>query len=173
MAGHPEELVDIVDRDDTVVGTISKGEAHERGLLHRIVMVFVFDSSGNLLLHRRATTKRLDASASGHVGAGESYATAAGRELEEEIGLHTPLSHVGTILAKEGERIGPYLLTHHIGIFVGTHVTEEPIRILPEEVIEVLAFPLSEIKHMYEEEPELFSPTFIRTFPELLASLPS
>lgn len=173
MAGHPEELVDIVDYGDVVVDTLTKKEAHDNELLHRTVMVFVFDSARNLLLHRRATTKRLDASASGHVSTGETYGEAAARELEEEIGLHTPLTHVRTILAKKGEMVGPYLLTHHIGIFVGTNMADEPIRILPEEVVEVLAFPLPEVMRMTENDPDLFAPTFLRAFPDFLASVSS
>lgn len=91
-----DELFDVCDADDHVVGQALRSEVHARGLLHRAVHVFVFNSRGELLLQRRSAGKdeyplRLTSSASGHLGAGESYDAAAVRELREELGLSAAL----------------------------------------------------------------------------------
>ena len=52
-----EHTVIWVDENDTPLGEIEKMEAHRRGLLHRAVSVFVFNSEGKLLLQQRASNK--------------------------------------------------------------------------------------------------------------------
>jgi len=91
-----EERLDVVDEQDRPVTVLSRGEVHRRGLLHRAVHVFLLDEAGRLYLQRRAWAKqqepgRWDSSASGHVDSGESYAAAAERELQEELGIRLPL----------------------------------------------------------------------------------
>ncbi len=88
----PEELLDIVDDNDNVVGRETRSVVHERGLQHRGVHVFLFTSHGKLLVHqrnkdRKAYPSSLDCSVSEHVKAGEDYLTAAQRGLREEMGL--------------------------------------------------------------------------------------
>src|SRR5690242_7958157 len=95
-ATDPYELFDVCDEHDRVIGQAPRGEVHARGLLHRAVHIFVLNSPGELLLHRRSVQKdeyplRITSSASGHLGVGEDYASAAVRELEEELGLAAPL----------------------------------------------------------------------------------
>src|SRR5687767_7689494 len=92
----PTELFDVCDAENRVIGQAPRGEVHARGLLHRAVHIFVLNSRGELLLHRRSTLKdeyplRITSSASGHLGVGEDYAAAAARELEEELGIVAPL----------------------------------------------------------------------------------
>jgi isopentenyldiphosphate isomerase len=87
-----EEIFDVVDDRDEVVGRRSRGEVHRLGLLHRAVHVLVFNSRGQVFLQQRSLSKDKhpgvwDSSASGHVGSGEDYDATAARELCEEIGL--------------------------------------------------------------------------------------
>ncbi|HVJ67129.1 MAG TPA: NUDIX domain-containing protein [Caulifigura sp.] len=87
-----EEIFDVCDDQDRVIGTAPRSKVHAEGLLHRAVHIFVFNSKGELLLQRRSALKdqsplKLTSSASGHLGAGESYESAAIREMQEEIGL--------------------------------------------------------------------------------------
>jgi isopentenyldiphosphate isomerase len=92
-SGSPaEELIDIVDEDDRVIGTLPRGEATARGLRHRCVFVFVRDGAGRVFVHRRTADKLVfpsmyDMFVGGVVGAGESYDDAALREAEEELGV--------------------------------------------------------------------------------------
>lgn len=87
-----EEIVDIVDKDDCIVGVASRKEAHEKGLLHRAVLAFMEDREGRLWIPRRHPVKKsicpghLDCSVSEHVQSGEDRVTAIKRGLAEELG---------------------------------------------------------------------------------------
>src|SRR5260370_28968628 len=90
--GMAEEIFDVVDENDRVIGRAPRSVVHAEKRLHRAVHVFVFNSRGELLLQKRSATKDeyplcYTSSASGHLSAGEDYETAAPRELEEELGL--------------------------------------------------------------------------------------
>jgi 8-oxo-dGTP pyrophosphatase MutT (NUDIX family) len=87
-----DEILDIVDENDRVVGRAPRGEAYARGLRHRCVFVLARDAGGRVFVHRRTPTKLVfpslyDMFVGGVVGAGESYDDAALREAEEELGV--------------------------------------------------------------------------------------
>ncbi|WP_055622836.1 NUDIX hydrolase [Streptomyces sp. JHA19] len=87
-----DEILDIVDEQDRVVGRAPRGEAYARGLRHRCVFIEARDAEGRLFVHRRTPTKLVfpshyDMFVGGVVGAGESYDDAALREAEEELGV--------------------------------------------------------------------------------------
>ncbi|MFI0240791.1 NUDIX hydrolase [Streptomyces sp. NPDC016845] len=87
-----EEIVDIVDEEDRVIGQAPRGEAYRQGLRHRTAFILARDPEGNVFVHRRTTTKlvfpgRYDMFVGGVVGTGESYDEAALREAEEELGV--------------------------------------------------------------------------------------
>jgi 8-oxo-dGTP pyrophosphatase MutT (NUDIX family) len=87
-----DELLDIVDEEDRVVGRAPRGEAYRRRLRHRCVFIRVRDPQGRIFVHRRTPEKlifpsRYDMFVGGVVGAGERYDEAALREAEEELGV--------------------------------------------------------------------------------------
>jgi isopentenyl-diphosphate delta-isomerase type 1 len=88
-----DELFDVVDREDRVIGRAPRREVHAQNLLHRAAHVIVHDAQGRVFLQRRSLAKDSfpgcwDDSCTGHLDAGEDYATAARRELGEELGWH-------------------------------------------------------------------------------------
>ena len=86
-----DEIFDIVDREDKIVGQAKRGDVHQnKNLIHRSVAIAVINSRDRIFLQRRSITKDLDSllwtiSCSGHVPSGESYEQAAMRELAEEL----------------------------------------------------------------------------------------
>lgn len=96
----PDEVFDLVDREDRVIGRVRRGDAHRNpALVHRSVQVLIFDRQGRVLLQRRSRAKDLYpgvycASASGHVHSGDDYAPTAARELREELGVSVSLRFV-------------------------------------------------------------------------------
>ena len=87
-----DEILDIVDENDQVVGQSPRGEAYARGLRHRCVFIQARDAEGRIFVHRRTPTKLVfpslyDMFVGGVVGAGEAYDDAALREAEEELGV--------------------------------------------------------------------------------------
>lgn len=87
-----DELIDIVDENDRVIGQSPRGEAYARGLRHRCVFIQARDAEDRIFVHRRTPTKLVfpslyDMFVGGVVGAGETYDDAALREAEEELGV--------------------------------------------------------------------------------------
>jgi len=92
----PEEVFDVVNDSDEVIGHRRRSEVHRLGLQHRAAHVLVFNPRGEVFLQKRSMNKDRqpglwDSSASGHVDRGEDYDACAVRELGEEIGLHLKL----------------------------------------------------------------------------------
>ena len=92
VAQRGDEIFDVVDEADVVVGQATRAEVHTKGLLHRAVHVFVVNSRGELLLQQRSPSKDVhpgvwDSSVAGHLDAGEDYLSAARREMGEEMGI--------------------------------------------------------------------------------------
>lgn len=87
-----DELLDLVDENDEVIGTVWKSEAHGcPGMIHREVAVGVFNDSGEILIQQRSMKKTSPGewkiTAAGHIGADEDPLLAAKREVNEELGI--------------------------------------------------------------------------------------
>ncbi len=87
-----DEVIDIVDEADRVVGTSPRGAAYARGLRHRCAFILVRDAEDRIFVHRRTDRKlvfpsRYDMFVGGVVGTGETYDETALREAEEELGV--------------------------------------------------------------------------------------
>jgi isopentenyldiphosphate isomerase len=100
----PNEVFDLVDLDDRVIGRVRRGDAHrDPRLVHRSVQIVIFTFDERILLQRRAASKDLFpgylcASASGHVMAGDGYEETARRELTEELGVAPTILYVDKAL---------------------------------------------------------------------------
>jgi 8-oxo-dGTP pyrophosphatase MutT (NUDIX family) len=128
-----EELVDVVDADDRVVGIVPRSRMRAERLRHRAVFVGVTNGAGELLVHRRSDAKdlwpgRWDIGAGGVVAAGEDYAVAARRELMEELGIDAEplLIGSGTYADADVDLVGRCYRVVHDGpvAFVDGEVTE-------------------------------------------------
>ena len=153
----PEEIFDVVDENDRVIGQAPRSEVHARGLLHRAASVFVFNRSGQLLLQKRSATKDefpgcWTSSASGHLSAGESYDDCALREMREEIGLEAPLEFLQKFAA------GPQTANEHTVLYRA--VSDEVPKIDPGEIEFVRYYGLDNIAAMMSANPEDFTPPF-------------
>jgi isopentenyl-diphosphate delta-isomerase type 1 len=89
---NAEEIFDVVDERDVVIGQRTRRDVHQLGLRHRAVHVLVFNSRGDVFLQKRSLAKDCypgcwDSSASGHLAPGETYDQCAVRESQEELGL--------------------------------------------------------------------------------------
>jgi isopentenyldiphosphate isomerase len=87
-----DELVDVVDESDRVIGQAARHDVRRSNLRHRSVYVLVFNSTGQLFVHRRTPSKDVfpghwDVTVGGVLNAGEGYDEGARRELREELGV--------------------------------------------------------------------------------------
>jgi len=148
MAGMSaaDEIIDIVDEQDRVVGQAPRGEAYAKGLRHRCVFVQARDAAGRVFVHRRTATKLVfpslyDMFVGGVVGAGESYDEAALREAEEELGvtgLPRP-EHLFTFLYDDGPGRSWWSAVYQVRCDLPVHPQVEEVAwhaFLPEEEVE-------------------------------------
>lgn len=152
-----QELFDVCDAGDRVIGQAPRGEVHARGLWHRAVHIWVFDTQGRLMVHRRTATKDeyprcYTSSASGHLAAGEDYATAAVRELQEELGLSGPLEYLAKLPA------GPETANEHTVLY--RLVTDDKPRPDPDEIESIEYVPLPDLDRRVASRPDEFTPPF-------------
>ncbi len=88
-----DELVDVIDEHDTVIGQELKSLVHEKGLRHRVCAVLLQNEKGEYLIPT-ASDKKVEAgglyhSSAGHVITGQTYTESAKRELWEETHIQT------------------------------------------------------------------------------------
>ena len=150
-AASDAERVAWVDEQDRPLGGVPRAELRERGLIGRASFILLFNSRGELCVHRRTLSKALypgywDVAAGGMVGPDESYAEAAARELHEELGISgVPLVEHGRFFFDEpGNRLWGA---------VYSAVSDAPLMLQPEEVAEARFMPPHEALAHSQHEP--------------------
>lgn len=167
-----EEMVDVVNENDDIVGVTSKSDAHQKGLLHRTVISEIIDRHGRFVLVLQSSDRQ-DAGqyvspVGGHVKNGETENEALKREALEEVGLQDFEFHlVGkaifnrTILRRQENH---YFILYEI--FSGEEI------ILNAESTSYKSFTKEELKQSIISTPEKFGAAFyfvLETFyPQLL-----
>lgn len=155
-----EEIFDIVNERDEVIGRAPRAEVHARGLLHRAAHMLVFNSRGEVFLQKRSLRKDRqpgvwDSSASGHLDSGEGYDACAVRELREEIGL---------VAAKTPERlfkIAAGAETDQEFVWVYRCQSEGPFELSPEEIECGGWFTPVQVTRWVAERPQEFATAFV------------
>jgi len=154
----PEEIFDIVDSNDRVIGTAPRSEIHARGLLHRAVHLWIFHPDGRLLLQKRSLSKdrepgRWTSSVSGHVNSKEDYDTAMHREIPEEIGV--PAS-----TCKDFQKVKQFTASQETDqefVWLYQAVHPGPFQPDPHEVASLDWFFPAQMDQMLRDQPSTFS----------------
>ena len=155
------EIVDIVDKENHIVGSADVATAHDKKLMHRVVGIFVFDENGYLYLQKGNKYGKLDLSVGGHVQKGETYEDAAKREMFEELRIAMPIIHVATFLPENAR------LNHFWAIFTATAPQNWKFK-TTEEVSSLEKIDLEKIKDMMQIEPDSFTHGFMNTMTKLI-----
>jgi isopentenyl-diphosphate delta-isomerase len=164
-----EELVVLVDQNDSYLGVMEKHEAHQKGLLHRAFSVFIFNSNNELLLQQRASTKYHSPllwtnTCCSHPRLGESVLEASNRRLLEEMGMSCELQIVDSIIYKA--QLDQGMIEHEFDyILIGK--TDDLPKINPLEVEHYAYFSLESIKRSVTENPSNYTEWFKIIFPKL------
>ncbi|WP_137820387.1 MULTISPECIES: NUDIX hydrolase [unclassified Pseudomonas] len=150
-AASDAERVAWVDEADRPLGGMPRLELRRRGLIGRGTYILLFNSAGELCVHRRTLSKALypgywDVAAGGMVLEGESYAESAARELEEELGVAgVPLIEHAHFFYDAPES--------RLWCTAFSAVADGPLRLQPEEVLEACFLPVAEVLAQTREKP--------------------
>jgi isopentenyldiphosphate isomerase len=162
-----EEIFDVVNERDEVIGQAARGEVHARGLWHRAVHVLVFNARGEVFLQKRSMLKdtakgKWDSSTSGHLDTGEDYDACAVRELREEIGLVVPAPPQCLFKVAACQETG--------WEFCRVYRTESegPFTLHPEEIERGDWFAPERVTQWVAEQPEDFARAFVLIWRRLL-----
>jgi len=145
------ELVDVVDADDQVVGTVTRGEMRVQHLRHRATYVLLFNSRGQLFVHQRTAGKDIypsyyDCAFGGVLAAGEAYDTGARRELAEEAGVaEAPLRRIGPLRFDDDD--------NHVNGMIYSCTYDGPLRLQAEEIAGGEWLDLIEVIERAQREP--------------------
>jgi isopentenyl-diphosphate delta-isomerase type 1 len=155
-----DEIFDVVNDKDEVVGQLSRREVHRQGLKHRAVHVLIFNSRGDLFLQKRSMKKDnfpgvWDSSASGHLDTGEDYDACAIREVREELGIQLGCVPDRILRIEACEETGQ----EFVWIYRCKH--EGPFVLHPEEIETGAWFTSQQIATWIVEKPQDFAPAFI------------
>jgi isopentenyl-diphosphate Delta-isomerase len=161
-----EDLVILVDENDNVTGHAGKTDAHIKGLLHRAVSVFIFNSRGDWLMQKRADGKYHSGglwsnTCCSHPLPGETVTDAAGRRLMEEMGMECELNKLFTFIYRE--EFGNGLTEHELDhVFAG--ISDSLPAINPDEASEYKYLNFCELKTDVERFPDNYTVWFRKIF---------
>jgi isopentenyl-diphosphate delta-isomerase type 1 len=158
-AQSADEIFDVVDDRDEVIGQERRGEVHRLGLKHRAVHVLVFNRRGEVFLQKRSLLKDTfpgawDSSASGHLDQGEDYDACAIRELREEIGLATTFAPSRLLRFEARAETGQEF------VWVYRLESEGPFTLHPHEIERGEWFAPETVTRLIAEKPNDFANAF-------------
>lgn len=135
----PEEILELVDENDNVIGEVLKREANkDPKLWHREAAVLLYSADKKILFQRRSLQKLVApgewmTTAAGHVTKGLTPFEAAHKELKEELGFDTELKFLDKNLVKRTNE------THFTYRYIGKYLGQK-IEIEKDEVEEAQLF---------------------------------
>ena len=157
----PEEMFDVVNEENEVIGQERRSVVHRTGAWHRGIHVCLFLPDGRMLIQtrsksRHASPSTLDCSVSEHVKAGEEYDAASQRGMQEELGLDgIPVTPVITFKMRYGENDNEICR-----LYQGRLDDPSRVRFDPVEVESVSYASMEELQRWREEGARPFSRWF-------------
>ena len=140
------EVVCIVNGKDEIQYTTPRSEMRDKGLLHRVTYILVFNSRGDVLVQTRTKIKDwypgyFDLAAGGVMTIGEEYIDSAKRELKEELGIVASLNYEFKIYFEDNQGQN---MTRSWGK-VYSCISDGPFALQKEEVAEVCFMSVGEV----------------------------
>lgn len=166
------EILDIVDLDDNVIGQNTRHDSYKNGTRNRIACVTLRSSEGKIFLQRRSEQCSFcpwywDTAAGGHVQSGQNYEEAAYRELSEElwvVGITLSFiakDHADRYLSDQKYQRNPKYIrqySHEFFRAVYEWIFDGPFYFDDGEVSQIRAFSLDELQCMIDSQKEDMTP---------------
>ena len=150
-AASDAEHIAWVDEQDNLLGALVRADLRERGLIGRGTYIMLFNSKGELCVHRRTLSKAIypgywDVAAGGMVAAGETYEQSAARELAEELGVSGVelTAHDHFFFEDTGNRLWCSAFSA---------VWDGPLHLQPEEVLEARFMSIEAVLEDIQQKP--------------------
>jgi isopentenyl-diphosphate Delta-isomerase len=155
-----EEKVVLVNEQNEVLGTMSKMEAHEKGLLHRAISILLYNSKGEMLIQQRAASKYhwpliWSNAVCSHPRENESFQEAAERRLKEELNINCSLKEIYRFIYKAQDELTGLIEHEYDTVFEGRFDGEIPFN--PDEIESIRWITLEKLSQEIENEPNNFS----------------
>ena len=150
-----DEILDIVDDQDNVVGKGPRKDIKKRVLPHRLVKIVIINGKGEVLVHMRSSSKdtfpsHWDLGCAETLQSGESYEEAAHRGLKEEFGIDVnPAELKHAFLFRYLYRTKE----HQINYKIYNWFFNDSLTIQDEEVEEAKFLPIEEVKKLIKKGP--------------------
>ena len=165
------EYIDIIDKNGKPTGeTKSREDVHKHGLLHRHVHVWILNSKNQVLLQKRAATKRSypnmwACSVEGHVSAGKSLSDTVENEISEELNISVNKNDLEPVFSfhRGPMKFGGDWVENAINnVFIVNNETPvSKMKIQKSEVSEVRWMDLKDYKHEIDSKAPAY-----RAYPE-------
>ena len=163
IVSSEDELLILVDGDDSDVGFLSKAACHDGGgVLHRAFSVFLFNDAGELLLQQRGAEKRLwpgfwSNSCCSHPRKGETLGYATSRRLQDELNIGADLEFVYKFIYQAG--YGDVGSEHELcSVYLGR--LRDVARANATEIDALRYVAAGELQREFVTSPEHFTPWF-------------
>ena len=158
------ELLDVVDENNNLTGRQEDREiVHREGLWHREVAIWIVNEKGEILLQRRAASKKQHpnkwAITAGHIDSGEEPLEVAKRETLEEIGLDLEENEIEFLFIQKSERKFSEVQYNRMFNYIYYAKTNKDISeftIQEEELSELKYISLKEFEKAIESQDEEF-----------------
>ena len=150
------ELLDIVDENGNLTGEVmERDKVHELNLLHWEISVFLINDKKEVLLQKRAATKKMNpnmwGSCAGHVDSGEGIEETALRELEEEIGIKFSIDDLHVL---EEMQVTKKEINSHLTRVYYVYYNGNDFNIQTEELSEVKWFNIEDVINMIKNNDD-------------------
>jgi isopentenyl-diphosphate delta-isomerase len=163
IVSFDDEMLIVVNKNDDVIDYKTKMECHKgNGVLHRAFSIFIFNSSGQLILQKRSEQKLLwplywSNSCCSHPRKGETLETATHRRLEQELGVDTDLSYLYTFQYQANfKEVGSE--NELCAVYIGK--SDLQVQVNPNEIAEWKYIHPEALTREVSEQPENFTPWF-------------
>ena len=164
VVSFDDEPLVLVNAKDEIIGFQDKASCHDgQGTLHRAFSLFVFNGDGELLIQRRAASKRLwplywSNSCCSHPRQGEEMQDAVTRRLHEELSLSADLEFLYKF--EYQARFGAVGSEHELcWVYVGQTSQPKP-SVNTEEISEWRWISCAELDRTMTSQPYRFTPWF-------------
>ena len=174
------EYLDVVDGNNNLTGkTEERNIIHEKGIWHREVAVWIMNEQGEILLQKRASTKKQEpnkwAICAGHIDAGETVENAILREIEEELGIKVSIEELEFLKTYKKQNDIPSNNIKNYNFqymyFLKTNWKIENYKIRLEELSKIKYIPFAEFEDIVKKKDENVTFTKQAYMPEIIEIL--